>query len=32
MFAVIQEIEIKKPSKGNAKSLEVYESLSLIHI
>ncbi len=26
MFAVIQEIEIKKPSKGNAKSLEVYES------
>lgn len=26
MFAVIQEVETKKPSKGNAKSLEVYES------
>lgn len=26
MFAVIQEIKTKKPSKGNSKSLEVYES------
>lgn len=26
MFAVIQEVETKKPSKGNAKSLETYES------
>lgn len=26
MFAVIQEIETKKPSTGNAKSLEVYKS------
>lgn len=26
MFIVIQEIETKKPSKGNSKSLEVYES------
>lgn len=26
MFAVIQEVETKKTSKGNAKSLEVYES------
>ena len=26
MFAVIQEVKTKKPSKGNAKSLETYES------
>ena len=26
MFVVIQEVEIKRPSKGNSKSLEVYES------